>query len=112
MGNQLAVRDPDKLNLWIGRVSACKSSGMSTAEWCSENGLNVKTYYYWHRRINKLYQENCPGPQFYDVANSASCVSPGGNMAVTIHMGAYSADVYSGADEATLTAVCRALRSC
>ena len=111
MGNQLAVRNPDKLNLWIERI---RTSGMTVTEWCSQNGISVKSYYYWHNRISKMYSPECDtGPQqFYDVANSASSASTCGSVTVTIHVGGYSADVYSGADEATLAAVCRALRSC
>ena len=72
------------------------------------------TLTYWHNRISKMYSPECDSfpQQFYDVANSASGASTCGNVTATIHVGAYSADVYSGADESTLAAVCRVLRSC
>ena len=59
MENQLAIRDPDKLNLWIERIKACKSSGMTATDWCGQNGISVKSYYYWHNRISKMYSPEC-----------------------------------------------------
>ena len=42
------TRNPDDVALWSKRISDCKNSGMRPGEWCAENGINVKTYYYWH----------------------------------------------------------------
>ena len=39
------------LQLWRGRVMECRNSGKSVAEWCRENGFNIKTYYYWQKRV-------------------------------------------------------------
>ena len=48
------TRNPDDVALWSKRITACKNSGMRPGEWCEENGINVKTYYYWHRKLGKL----------------------------------------------------------
>ena len=29
----------------------CRSSGKSIAAWCEENGINIKTYYFWQKRV-------------------------------------------------------------
>ena len=29
----------------------CRNSGKSTAVWCKENGINIKTYYFWQKRV-------------------------------------------------------------
>ena len=29
----------------------CRSSGKSIAAWCEENGINIKTYYFWRKRV-------------------------------------------------------------
>ena len=44
----------DRLILWTERVAACRSSGKSVRQWCQENGIAEKTYYYWQRRIFEL----------------------------------------------------------
>ncbi len=42
-----------RLSLWIERIRACKSSGLSVKEWCKQNGLTDKNYYYWMRKIKR-----------------------------------------------------------
>ena len=39
------------LQLWRGRVMECRNSGKSVAVWCEENGINIKTYYYWQKQV-------------------------------------------------------------
>ena len=39
------------LQLWRGRVMECRNSGKSVAVWCEENGINIKTYYYWQKKV-------------------------------------------------------------
>ena len=39
------------LQLWRGRVMECRNSGKSVAAWCEENGINIKTYYYWQKQV-------------------------------------------------------------
>ncbi len=29
----------------------CRNSGKSVAVWCEENGINIKTYYYWQKQV-------------------------------------------------------------
>ena len=47
----LGAKHESYLQLWRGRVMECRSSGKSVAEWCGENGINIKTYYYWQMRV-------------------------------------------------------------
>ncbi len=51
------ARNPDDVALWSKRITDCKNSGMRPGEWCEENGINVKTYYYWHNKIRKLVSQ-------------------------------------------------------
>ena len=39
------------LQLWRDRVMECRNSGKSVAVWCGENGINIKTYYYWQKQV-------------------------------------------------------------
>ena len=51
------ARNPDDVALWTKRITDCKNSGLRPGEWCAENGINVKTYYYWHNKIHKLVNQ-------------------------------------------------------
>ena len=39
------------LQLWRSRVMDCRNSGKTIAAWCEENGINIKTYYFWQKRV-------------------------------------------------------------
>ena len=47
----LGAKHESYLQLWRGRVMECRNSGKSTAVWCKENGINIKTYYFWQKRV-------------------------------------------------------------
>jgi len=42
-----------RLQQWSEEIAACNQSGMKKGEWCRENGINLKTFYY-HQRICRL----------------------------------------------------------
>ena len=101
------VQNPESIAIWTKRISECKSSGMPTQEWCTANGINIKTYYYWHNKIHKMVQKQSA---FYEIPMTEPCSQ--GTPAATIRFGSIQADVYSGADEGFLMALCRAMKSC
>ena len=39
------------LQEWSVRIAECRSSGMSVKAWCAEQGITIKTYYYWEKRF-------------------------------------------------------------
>lgn len=45
------VKHESLLQLWRDRVMECRTSGKSVAVWCGENGINIKTYYYWQKQV-------------------------------------------------------------
>ena len=49
-----------RLAQWAEIIRNCQSrpEGQTTQEWVAENGINIKTYYYWQRRVRKeLYDQ-------------------------------------------------------
>ena len=103
------MNQQNKLALWAGRISECRSSGQNVKVWCKENGICEQTYYRWQKRlfeIAKAQQE----VQFAEVTpiQPARC----GNVAVTVRIAGAEADIHSGADTATVETVLRILKSC
>ena len=47
----LGAKHESHLQLWRGRVMECRNSGKTIAVWCKENGINIKTYYFWQKRV-------------------------------------------------------------
>lgn len=51
-----------RLQQWSAEVTACNQSGMSKGDWCRENGINPKTYYYHQRMVRRAAFEALPIP--------------------------------------------------
>ena len=51
-----------RLQSWSELITECQSSCMTVKAWCELHDVNVKSYYYWLRKIRKLSLENAPVP--------------------------------------------------
>ena len=99
----------NKLALWAGRISECRSSGQNVKAWCRENGVCEQTYYKWQKRLFEMAQAQ-QEVQFAEVTpvQTLRC----SNVAITIRIAGVEADIHSGADTATVETVLRILKSC
>lgn len=109
MSNGLRViKENNNLVEWSRQVEECRSSGLSVRAWCEQNGIAVSTFHYRQQKVwETLQQRNL----FVEVPLQTNeyCSE---NIAATVHIGEVRADIHNGADEATLTAFIRALKSC
>ena len=104
----------ERLENWTARIIACRSSGMTVRDWCQENGLSEKTYYYWQRRLFQTLSEQqqvIQQPAFAEITPTPN-VRPSSGVAVTIRIPGVEAEIYNGADAATVETVLRILKSC
>ena len=53
------VKQEIRLREWSEQIERQQSSGMSVEQWCTENGVNPKTYYYRLRKV----REKCVAPK-------------------------------------------------
>ena len=110
MGKDLqTLNGQNKLALWAGRISECRSSGQNVKTWCRENGVCEQTYYKWQRRLFEMAQaqQEVQFAEVTPVQPVRSC-----NVAVTVRIAGAEADIYNGADAATVEIVLRFLKSC
>lgn len=98
----------DRLSLWTERVSACRSSGKSVRQWCQENSIAEKTYYYWQRRIFELTKTNVD-PVFAEVITPQTQRA---EIAAVIHSGSVRVEIRNGADSATVRTILSVVLSC
>ena len=104
----------ERLENWTTRIMACRSSGMTVRAWCQENGLSEKTYYYWQRRLFQTLSEQQQAiqqPAFAEITPAPN-VRPSCGVAVTVQISGVEAEIYNGADAATVETVLRILKSC
>ena len=57
MADVLAVRDEYRLQEWAQIHRRCRESGLSNREFCRQNGIAEKTFYYWLFLTTKLYRK-------------------------------------------------------
>ena len=102
------IKENNNLAEWSRQVEECRSSGLSVRAWCEQTGIAVSTFHYRQQKVwEALQRQN----QFVEVPISIDqCRST--SVAATVHFGEVRADIHNGADEATLTALIHALRSC
>ena len=50
MGVQ-AMKHAVMLREWSERIAECRSSGKTVKAWCVQQGIAIKTYYYWEKRF-------------------------------------------------------------
>jgi hypothetical protein len=111
-----------RLQQWGSIVKDCRSSGKSIKAWCAENSINIKTYYYWQKKVCQLtFRELSVSqkPNFGAVPMSGGSVfaeisvpkSNSGRLAVTIHHNNTEVNIYYGADAATVETAIQALRN-
>ena len=103
------MNQQNKLALWAGRISECRSSGQNVKVWCKENGICEQTYYRWQKRLFEMAKAQ-QDVQFAEVTPVQSVRSA--NVAVTVRIAGAEADIHSGADAATVETVLRILKSC
>ena len=54
------VKNEVQLREWQEQIKAQQSSGLTVQQWCKENGVNIKTYYYHLRKVRNQFIESAP----------------------------------------------------
>ncbi|MBP1566765.1 MAG: IS66 family insertion sequence element accessory protein TnpB [Oscillospiraceae bacterium] len=47
------IKNEVQLQKWSEEIRLCTESGMKVKEWCTLNGVNIKTYYYHLRKVRE-----------------------------------------------------------
>jgi transposase-like protein len=56
----LEMRNRYRLQQWTEIIRDCRSSGQTVVRWCADHEVNVKSYYYWLRKIREAACESLP----------------------------------------------------
>lgn len=117
--DKLTVASHDaKISLWTERIKHCKASGLTVNRWCQQNGLNIKTYYYWMRKIKReafgTLQEQAALPAtknvFTEVSLTGSYTEPE-NTAAILYINGIRIEIQNGAGAGTIQALLSSVRS-
>lgn len=111
--NQLTIASHNhKMQLWASRIQECRTSNQTVADWCSENDISIKSYYYWMRKIKSEAFETLPAehkakvlPQKRETsfAEVELIEKPRVDVcAAKIHVGGLLLEIQNGADDQTV----------
>ena len=87
---------------WAEKIRCCRESGLTVSEWCSDNNINVKTYYYHLRKIRKKLCEQIAVP----VMTVEST-----NPTVKLQIADVTSEITEGTSEQLITKLVRAIRN-
>ena len=105
------INATQRVQIWAERIAECRGSGLSVREWCRDNEISEKTYYYWQK---KLYQQMVCTAEQVSFAEIPRAVQTDrcGEVTAKISMPGASVEIYPGADAETIRGIIEALRSC
>ena len=59
--NQLTIASHNhKIQMWINRIQECRTSSQRVSDWCADNNISIKSYYYWMRKMKSEAFEALP----------------------------------------------------
>ena len=107
-----------KLRQWTELICECKASGKTVTAWCVKNGINVKTYYYWQKRVREAACEKMETPRlpvvpmggvpaFTEYRQSERKAG----SAITLHISRATIEIHNGADASIITNTLNALKN-
>ncbi len=104
----LAKRTEYRLQQWADVIRACRESGMSNKEFCRQNGISEKTYYYWLRRLR---QAACENAQPKLVCLETAKEQEQENCAILLRYKDAELEIHAGTGRETIAMVLQALES-
>ena len=102
------LRKEQNLALWANQVEKCNNSGLSVAQWCRNNNIPVSTFWSRQKKVYEAYTQKSR-PQFIEVSVEPE-VNANSPM-ISIKRNDFTVEINNGADEATITAVLRAMKN-
>ena len=92
-------------------VEQRRESGLSNREYCRQNGIAEKTYYYWLRRLREAAAQQIQNPTLVHLDGEPKAPVESSTVG-TIHLRIKEAEmtIPSGVDPATIQAVIQALQ--
>ena len=128
--NDLTPTQRVKTQRWLQLIHECRESGLTNSQWCEQNGISLKSYYYWLAKLRKMAVDDLPRknygtrtthtpePVFAQVAVPESqpapvpiptSVSPGN---ILIHLSSSVIELPTDVPERLLISVIKAVSGC
>lgn len=112
-----------RLRQWAGIVKGCRGSGKTIKSWCEEQGVNIKSYYYWQKQVREAACHELSAYQGQAIkAVSATSdlvfaelripeVNKAADTAVTIRLNNAVIEIHNGAEATVIESALRVLKN-
>lgn len=118
MDQVTATKNEFRREQWSRIIQECQNSGQTVVSWCEQNGVNIKSYYYWLRKLRISSMEQAALPVTVSPEKPVSFQKlkvqtpvPDTQAAVIIHLPAATLEIRNGASQQTVEAVLLALKT-
>ena len=123
MSRVSAAKHQIYLSKWASIINECQSSGLTVVDWCDDNNINIKSYYYWLKKVREATLDNLPKAVVNNLPepNQDNPITfkklevesplPGFQPAVVIHLNGATVEVTNGTNRETVEAVLFALKA-
>ena len=108
------VRQRYSAATWKERITACRSSGQTVAEWCSTNDISSKTYYRWERKLlREASQELCctKQPQQIQRFTEIPSMTDAADVVAVVHTGELTCELRQGITPEQMSAIIQGMKS-
>ena len=120
-----------KLQYWLDVIRQCRASGMTNQDWCEQNDISLKSYYYWLAKIRKLALEDLPRKQYAsaipaDQKNSGlsqhqaaftelslpNTAAFANNASAILHIGSVTIEIFEHTSSELISSIVKAVQPC
>lgn len=114
--NELTPRQQLNIQKWTGLIRECRQSGLTVTRWCSDNGINPRTYYHWLGKLRSIcleIQKNSPASSagFVEITSQELPQTGSADM-ISIRKGDVLIELSSSCDLSTILSVVREVILC
>lgn len=103
-----------KLEQWRRLIHECRNSGLTIKSWCTENQINMQTYYRWQKKVWESGTQNtgigaviCGSTTFAEYRTPTNMSASG--VAITLQIGQIRLEIQNGADAETIESTIRVI---
>ena len=100
------------LREWTEMYRAYQESGKTAAEWCSEQELSVKTFYYRLRKVREAALENREKHEIVPIATQPETFPKNESGCIKISGNGISVELSENISPETIIAILQGLKSC
>ena len=105
------IKRANALQYWIPIINECCNSGQTKKAWCKEHGIDIKSFYYYQRKLyNTVMEEQTKFIELKPVESTSVSSLPSTSVA-RLTINGVVLELCPGVDSETVTSIVRGLKN-